>query len=80
MQMPSFVYLVGETIITSWPVIFSWNQETIIITPGIITTGGIALLSADIDSIIIRDMRFSGSLVYISLIPIGTTTSSLASI
>ena len=43
---------------------------------GTITTSGIALLSADIHSIIVRDMRFSGILVYISLIPIGTTTSS----
>jgi hypothetical protein len=74
--MPLFVYPIGEIIITLWLVIFSWNQETIIITLGIITTSRIALLSIDIDSIIVRDMRFSGIPVYISLILIGTTTSS----
>jgi hypothetical protein len=39
-----------------------------------------ALLSIDIDSIIVRDMRFLGIPVYISLIPIRTITSLLAGI
>jgi len=50
--------------------------DTIIVTPSTITTGGIAFLSAEILSIIVRESRFSGTPTYISLIQIGTTTSS----
>jgi hypothetical protein len=46
-----------------------------IVPPGIITIAGIALPSL---SITVRDRRFSGIPTYISLIPIGTTTSSPA--
>jgi hypothetical protein len=42
--------------------------------------GGIAFPSADIYLMIIRDIRFSGILIYISLIPIGITISSPAGI
>jgi hypothetical protein len=77
-QILLFVYPVGDTVITSCPVIFSWNQDTIIIILGTITTGGIALPSAEMLLIIVRERRFLGTPTYISFIPIGTTTSSPA--
>ena len=45
---------------------------------GTITTGGIAFQSAEMDSMTARDFRFSGTPKYISLIEIGTPTSSRA--
>jgi hypothetical protein len=78
--MPLFVYLDSLTIINSYPVILLLNQDAIILTPGIIITGGIAFPSAEIHSIIVIERRFSGIPVYISLILIRTTTSSPASI
>jgi hypothetical protein len=76
--MPLFVYPDSLTVISSCPVILLLNQDAIILTLGIIITGGIVFLSAEIYSIIITERWFSGIPVYISLILIRTTTSSPA--
>jgi hypothetical protein len=51
--MPLFVYPDSLTIISSCLVILLLNQDAIILTPGIIITGGIVFPSAEIYSIIV---------------------------
>jgi hypothetical protein len=67
-QILLFVYPDLDIIITLYLVILSLNQDTIIFLLIIIQTGGIALLSIDIDSIIIIEIRFFGIFIYIYFI------------
>jgi hypothetical protein len=70
-----FLYLDSLTIISLCLVILLLNQDAIILTPGIIITGGIVFLFTEIHSIIITKKQFSRIPIYISLILIRTTIS-----
>src|SRR6266516_302757 len=73
----AFVYPVVDKAITSLPFRLSWIQDSIIRIPGHIMSGGVGSRpSAEIHSMIVTDLRFSGLGVYSSLTRIGTTTSS----
>src|ERR1700722_3031928 len=75
-----FVYSNLKTIISLCLVIFLKNQDAIIITLETIITSSIALLSANIHFTTVTNIQFLSILVYILVILIRTTTSSLASI